>query len=169
MPLYAVRKNVLRGPKGLGRRDPRINYPHWPPKDSSPSHPIEPWGKKFMVTNLARHADLSNWEGPRGFWEQPPPNLGADGKPLLNTPVLVIADPYNRPKTFLTRQDFDTLMDNVEFLKAELKKHQRVINKQSKDRRWHLQYLLLPRRSYKMQGRAMPSVLSKATPRPPKT
>ena len=38
----------------------RAQYREWPPKDASPLHPIEPWGKTFFVHNFRPDVEWMN-------------------------------------------------------------------------------------------------------------
>ena len=121
----------------------QVQYPHWPPKDASPSFAMEPWGKNWFVFNGRVNVELKGdtrappWVDTRPEWliEENKLSLLKDGEdpndfllPFnkadlspeeLNQPsnqtetVLAVTDFRKRPLTFLSPEDFRMIKANL--------------------------------------------------------
>ncbi|CEM10233.1 unnamed protein product [Vitrella brassicaformis CCMP3155] len=148
-----VRHNKLRRNCYRYIRNRRANYFTWPPPDSSPLHPIEPWGRQFFVFNAYETIDLEDWEGPRGPYPLLPPKLEADGSMLAIHPVLCVSDFARRPLMYLSREDLDTVVAALPEFKRELQKFRERVESSPHtfSAIWDQQKLLMPKKTYTMQ------------------
>ncbi|AFZ79373.1 hypothetical protein BEWA_022210 [Theileria equi strain WA] len=101
----------------------RLKIGNWPPPDSSPLHPIEPWGKQFFVFNTLQ-----------------------EGKPET---LLCVADHSRKPLMYLRREDFQVLASIFESIKGELDRLNNV--PREPDGTFDMQRLEYDRPRYAMQ------------------
>ncbi|XP_952240.1 uncharacterized protein TA13390 [Theileria annulata] len=74
----------------------RMKLGEWPPPNSSPLHPIEPWGKQLFVFNTTLNGN--------------------------NEALLCITDSTRKPLIYFYREDFQALKLYIEKIKEELER-----------------------------------------------
>ncbi|UVC54665.1 hypothetical protein MACJ_003634 [Theileria orientalis] len=78
----------------------RMKIGEWPPSNSSPLHPIEPWGKQFFVFNTL-----------------------LNGK---NETLLCVTDHSRKPLMYLYKEDFQAIKLYMENIKNELNRLENI-------------------------------------------
>jgi hypothetical protein len=134
----------------------KAKHRFWPPPDSSPVIPIEPWGKQLFVFNSVRNVEIvgdsraPDWGSTRPQWWREDIALsllkpGEDANQVLSnesTPEedlneienqththLCIGDFRMRPLTYLNREELETLVNNLDFIKEQMDKFKNRIRR----------------------------------------
>ncbi|PHJ22160.1 hypothetical protein CSUI_003993 [Cystoisospora suis] len=152
----------------------RMNLPNWPPDGASPLHPIEPWGRQFVVFNAHETAAPSDSSTqPRGPFPRLPPVVeptddaktrAARGDSLLSAvrekqthlpspakTVMCVMDYARRPLMFLCHEDFKTFKKNLPRLKEQLQIFKQKLRPNMIHEKYDLRRQLLPYKQYAMQ------------------
>eukprot|EP00921_Rhytidocystis_pertsovi_P009709 GHVQ01015647.1.p1 GENE.GHVQ01015647.1~~GHVQ01015647.1.p1 ORF type:complete len:155 (+),score=15.49 GHVQ01015647.1:477-941(+) len=152
----------------------RMNDFNWPPADSSPLIPLEPWGNQLMVFN-ANQVSTEQWGGPKGCTPRLPPKIGFDKQLVPTETVLCMTDYKRRPKLFLSRADFEALTEYFPDVNKEMKRFDDMLkNKSPSEDRAKLQHDIYGRRGYAVQrsgynGPHKDYIIKKGSIRYPKT
>ena len=128
----------------------------WPPPDASPVVAIEPWGKQFFVYNSVRNVEIvgdsraPDWGSTRPRWwredialsllrkdEDPNEVLSHEtvDEQTLNSVEnqthahLCVTDFRMRPLMYLSKQELETVLDNLDFVEGEMEKFRSRIPK----------------------------------------
>jgi hypothetical protein len=114
----------------------RAQYKDWPPKDASPMHPIEPWGKTFFVHNFRPDVEWMNdkrapgWHDIRGEWWQDDlyaglsQGRGPAPETAANETKLCVTDFRRRPYLFFSRAELEHFLSEIPALKAKLAEYE---------------------------------------------
>eukprot|EP00922_Rhytidocystis_sp_ex-Travisia-forbesii_P006277 GHVS01009103.1.p1 GENE.GHVS01009103.1~~GHVS01009103.1.p1 ORF type:complete len:153 (-),score=13.41 GHVS01009103.1:109-567(-) len=152
-----------------------MNDPDWPPPDSSPLIPLEPWGTQLMVFNANQTIPIEQWTGPKGTTPRLPPKLGADRKLVPTETVVCLTDFKRRPKLYLSRADFEALASYLPEIQQQLEYFHDVLkNTPYGDDRAKMQHDMFGRRDYARQrgeygGPHTAFIVKKGSIRYPKT
>jgi hypothetical protein len=134
----------------------KARHRFWPPPDASPVIPMEPWGKQVFVYNSVRNVELvgdsraPDWGNARPQWwredialsflkEGEDPNQILSNENVaeegLNEPEnqththVCVTDFRQRPLMYLSREELETVRENLEFFKSEMTKFESRIPK----------------------------------------
>lgn len=132
----------------------KAKHRFWPPPDASPIIPIEPWGKQFFVYSGVRNVEIvgdaraPDWGSARPRWwredialsllkddEDPNQILSNENVPeeSLNEAEnqthahLCVTDFRMRPLMYLSREELETLVNNLDHVKTEMEKFKKLI------------------------------------------
>lgn len=128
----------------------RMHDPNWPPLDSSPLIPLEPWGTQLLVFNANEVDFNSPWKGSTPRLR---PKVGPDNQLIPTRPVMCVADFKRKPKLYLGRADFETLVDYLPEIKREMYKFADQLEEKvsPEEQHWKEHKFAYGRRSYAVQ------------------